>query len=254
MRDEKMEKHLEEKMYEWTPDKIRWYQDACEYPWNNRNQLLADAIMKHLSKEVTICDLGCGIGGLSLVLSPKVHQVIAVDQNHHALECLRESIYKKQIHNIEVMEGNYKNLELSPLPDVTILCMTGGLVPHLKEVLSLTGKELYFITGNSGYHHFKTHKKKKSFETTEQIKASLEANGLKYEEEILLTRFGQPFKSMEDAVLFMSCYNREESIEQIKTHLLEKLEETKDETFPYYYPCEKAYRLFRIFTKKVKGF
>ena len=74
------------------------------------------------------------------------------------------------------------------------------------------------------------------------------------EEEILLTRFGQPFKSMEDAVLFMSCYNREESIEQIKTHLLEKLEETKDETFPYYYPCEKAYRLFRIFTTKVKGF
>lgn len=63
--------------------------------------------------------------------------------------------------------------------------MAGGLVPHLKEVLSLTDKELYFITSNSGYHHF-------------------------------------------------------------KTHLLETLEETKDEAFPYYYPCEKAYRLFRI--------
>ena len=56
--------------------------------------------------------------------------------------------------------------------------MAGGLVPHLKEVLSLTDKELYFITSNSGYHHF-------------------------------------------------------------KTHLLETLEETKDEIFPYYYPCEK---------------
>ncbi len=238
--------HLEEKMYEWTPDKIRWYQDACEYPANNRNQLLADAIMKHLSKEVTICDLGCGIGGLSLVLSPKVHKVIAVDQNHHALECLKENMDQKQIHNIEVIEENYNTLKLSPLPDVTILCMAGGLAPHLKDVLSLTGKEMYFITGNTGYHHFKTHKKKKSFETTQEIKATLEANDLKYEEEILLTCFGQPFKSLEDAVLFMSCYNRDENLEKIKAHLLETLEETQNETFPYYYPCEKAYRLFRI--------
>ena len=131
--------------------------------------------------------------------------------------------------------------------------MVGGLAPHLKDVLSLTGKELYFITGNTGYHHFKRHKKKKSFETTKEIKASLEANDLKYEEEILLTRFGQPFKSLKDAVLFISCYNREENLEKIKAHLLETLEETQDETFPYYYPCEKAYRLFRIFLK-VKGF
>lgn len=241
-----MEKHLEEKMYEWTPDKIRWYKDACEYEWNNRNQLLADSIMKNLSKEVTICDLGCGIGGLSLALSPKVSKVIAVDQNPNALECLKESIHEKQIHNIEVREGNYKTIDFDNKPDVTILCMAGGLLPHINEVLALTGQELYFITGNSGYHHFKTSHKKKSFETTEQIKTCLEAKGLKYEEEILLTRFGQPFKSMEDAVLFMRSYNREENIEQIKRHLLEKLEETQDKAFPYYYPCEKAYRFFRI--------
>lgn len=242
-----MSESLKEKMYEWTPDKIRWYQDACNYSKNNRNQLLAEYILKDLRAQSTICDLGCGIGALSLSLAEHgAYQVMAVDQNKQALAYLKQTLQEKAIKNVTVIEGDYRTLAFETLPDITVLCMAGNLKAHLEQILRITAKAFYFITDDVRYHHFKSGKLKKDYESTEAIKELLEKEHLDYEEERIITRLGQPFRSMADAILFMQNYNREASLGEIKLHLEACLEKTEDQVFTYYYPCEKIYRIFKI--------
>lgn len=242
-----MAETLQEKMYEWTNDKIRWYHDACVYPDNNRDRIITELILEHLKLEDSICDLGCGIGSLSMALSDKVNRVIAIDQNAAALNFLKKQITEKRKDNIEVINGDYRQLKpREEPPKAAVLCMAGRLETHLPYALKWFSKKLFFITGNSAYHSFKPGQRKASYEPTENVRTYIENYGLMYREQMISVRFGQPLKSKEEAMAFMRCYNRAGIIEDIKADLEKKLVRTQDKAFPWYYPCDKSYRVFII--------
>lgn len=238
---------LKEKMYEWTEEKIRWYQQAETYPGNNRNQVLADIIFREMESPFSICDLGCGIGGLSIALSQKAEKVMAVDQNRDVISVLKDRIENKSLSNIEVRQGDYKKL----LPqeerlDAAVICMAGNLEKDVPYVLEWARKKIFLITEITSYHHFKVSRKKKVYEDPERIRDFIKGQGLSYHEQIVRVHFGQPFKNQAEAVEFMRCYDRNESLEAIKAYLSEKLIRLEDKEFPLYFPCEKSYRIFSI--------
>ena len=238
---------LQEKMYEWTEDKIRWYQDAMAYPKNNRNECLVELILKELGKSPSICDLGCGVGSLSISLSRKAQRVIAIDSNRDALNALRNQIEQEGIDNIEVKEGDIKVLlPEGEMPDAAVLCMAGRLEEQLPYALKWAKKKVFFITGNDDYHSFKVGQKKKTQTPPKALRNYIEKQGLHYSEQIIEAQYGQPFRNEEDAIKFMKCYDREETLESIKEHLAHKLVSVQDKAFPLYYPCEKSYRVFSI--------
>ena len=64
-------------MYHWTADGIGWMADASRQ--TDFYRLLAAELAPYLKPEDRICDAGCGLGFLSLALSPYVRSVTAAE-------------------------------------------------------------------------------------------------------------------------------------------------------------------------------
>ncbi|MEG2083846.1 MAG: class I SAM-dependent methyltransferase, partial [Oscillospiraceae bacterium] len=99
-----------ERAFEWSPDKVRWYRDACEYSENDRNARIADAVMGQLPTFPSVCDIGCGIGCLSLELAKQASRMLALELNTYALSVLISQVNDDQITNIETMQGDVATL------------------------------------------------------------------------------------------------------------------------------------------------
>ena len=66
-------------MFEWTPEKIRFLQEASDYTPFNRT--LAERAMTVFDSSDHVLDAGCGIGYLSLELSRFCSRVTAADRS-----------------------------------------------------------------------------------------------------------------------------------------------------------------------------
>ena len=62
-------------MFEWTEERVSFMADACER--TDFHEKLAALLSPYLKKTDSVCDAGCGLGYLSLALSPLVGHVTA---------------------------------------------------------------------------------------------------------------------------------------------------------------------------------
>ena len=73
------------------------------------------------------------------------------------------------------------------------------------------------------------------------------SRNLKFNVETLKLPFGQPLKSMEEAVDFVRHYDQSSTKQEIYDYLNEKLiMKQEDETYPFYLPNEKRLAMFVI--------
>ena len=110
-------------MYHWTEDMIRFMEDASAYGDYHRN--LAEALLPFLTGTEHICDAGCGLGDLSIALSPVIPQITAVDIKAQAVECLREKCRLRGIGNISILEGDIRLLSPETPYDGMVFCFFG---------------------------------------------------------------------------------------------------------------------------------
>ena len=69
--------------FTWTQERIRWYLDASER--TDFHTRLADYIRPYVRPEDHLCDLGCGLGRVSLILAKEVARVTCVDTDPRVL-------------------------------------------------------------------------------------------------------------------------------------------------------------------------
>lgn len=69
--------------FTWTQERIRWYLDASER--TDFHTRLADYIRPYVRPEDHMCDLGCGLGRVSLILAKEVARVTCVDTDPRVL-------------------------------------------------------------------------------------------------------------------------------------------------------------------------
>ena len=73
------------------------------------------------------------------------------------------------------------------------------------------------------------------------------SRGLKFHVETMKLPFGQPLKSMEEAIDFVRHYDKTSTRQEIYDYLNEKLIiKQEDETYPFYLPNEKKLAMFVI--------
>jgi len=233
-----------EKLFTWSPEKIGWYADACEYSGNNRNQKLAEAILESLPPSPQIGDIGCGIGGLSINLAKKASKITAVDLNGDALDYFRKIIARDSIHNIEILEGDFKTLAPSALNvDCVVFCMVGD-IDFINRAMSWTDNKIVLIIDNAESRSFASKPRKHTRLSPDSVRSSLLEAGLKFEEKSIAASFGQPFSSFDEAIKFFSCYDRDSSKDEIKKSLDTRLVKTGMADFPFFLPNDKEYLMF----------
>ena len=234
------------KLLIWSPEKIAWYADACEYSGNDRNRKLAEAIVEVLPMHPNICDIGCGIGAVSLELARYASKVTAIDINSDAVEYLRSTALCKGFDNIETCVGDFRELTPpSPKADCAVLCMIGGN-GYIEEAKLWADKKIVVITNPSEKHSFSSKPKIRERQNVGKLRDYLLENNYKFSEKVVSTSNGQPFRSYEDAVSFISGYDVGKSRPEIEKTLNERLEKTGRTDFPLYLPNNKDYLIFTV--------
>lgn len=238
-----------ERAFEWSRDKIRWYCDACEYRLNDRNAKIADAILRHLRDEPRLCDVGCGVGYLSVELAKRAKCVLSLELNPDALAELEKTVAARGITNITPLVGDFDSLEPQGAPyDGMALCMFGGMLEYVAvaERWLAHGGKTFFITTVAKKRTFSSSGAASPHMGLDDMREYLNRGGFEYSECVIPTAFGQPFKDFEDARRFMRAYDKLSGDKEIDDDLRNRLVETGESEFSLYLPAEKEYLLFII--------
>ncbi|NLA71800.1 MAG: hypothetical protein GX850_05185 [Clostridiaceae bacterium] len=226
--------------FRWTPDQIRWYENASKYSAFHKN--LAAILIPFLEAEDTICDWGAGLGKVSLELAPHVTQVICVDSDKAVLDMINREAIRRSINNFKTYQADAQENDI--FCDVGLMIFFGTPFSLMKRCMERSRRLLIRVMNSD------LHGRPHGRETAGEIEQALALEGYRYSRQELEFEFGQPFTSFEDACHFALLYQSERTDDERAAYLKEMLQLTGNETYPYYLPKNKSLAVFIIETDK----
>ncbi len=216
------------------------------------DEKLAEKIAGYLPQDAHICDAGCGLGYLSLALSKYVAAVTAVDISADALNVLSENMLRANVMDIHVQAGDIKRFSPGRPYDAMIFCFFGNTEETLVIAKAQCAGKVILIKKNYKEHRFSIgHHRLDRFSFTMTCQ-ELDDFDIPYLSEEFTLQLGQPFRCIEDAVLFFQTYSRDDHPEMItEEHIREQLIEDPAGRYPYYLPAEKQLGLIMIYTDDI---
>lgn len=199
---------------------------------------LAAELLPYLTPEDAVCDAGCGLGHLSLALSPYVRTVTAVEREQRALAVLERELALRHIENVHpCCEDVFTHRPEKPY-DAMVFCFFGSMDEILSVAAARCRGTVIAVKRDQTDHRFTV--TKQPLGGTHVVDAAcrrLSELGIPYELKRTAFRFDQPFRSWEDARRFFEVYRRRDDASLITDALLrERLEETGDSEFPWRLP------------------
>lgn len=225
-------------MFRWEPDMIRFMREASEY--GSYYSELMKEIRPYLKADDHVCDAGCGLGYLSLMLADQVKEVTAVDINENALQVLRENCSRHRVRNINIICSDVFRYRPEKKYSAMIFCYFGDVETIAVQASNLCTGPIIIVTRNYPMHRFSTGSYLNEDCGFEASCSRLTALGIPFKTETLETEFGQPFRNLDDAKRFFQLYSRSKMEDQGSESFLEsRLVVTGREDYPYYLPSAK---------------
>ena len=233
------------RMSEWTDRMISFMSDASGY--GNYFDKLSECIRTYLDKDWTVCDAGCGIGQLTVSLSPFVKRITGIDKSEPAIGKLKENLAAGGLNNADAVCADFDNLDSSFVFDAMIFNYYGRMDEILEIARRYCRKRIIVVKKNYTNHRFSIGKNPINESSTSEVSAFLDSRGNRYVTQLFSAEFGQPFRSLEDAVEFFSIYSRDGDRSLISAENVEKrLVQTGKADFPYYLPHRRESMIFVI--------
>ena len=234
-------------LHYWWEDMVRFMRDASEY--GTYNQELARRLAPALNPQMRVCDAGCGLGYLSLALSPYVGQVTSVEQNPDAVTVLRNNCETRGITNIIPRCGTVQDVIPETPYDAMVFCFFGGIDEILETVRRQCRGKVFIITRNYTTHRFSVGKHATGSYGYLTASRKLTELNIPYTEELFSLEFGQPLRNLEDARRFYEIYSKDEDKTVITDEFLRsKVVDNDDAIFPLYLPHRRNLALLTFDT------
>ncbi len=235
-------------MHMWKPEMIEYMTRASLF--GDYNKQLAAIISKHISNDDTLCDAGCGLGFLSRELSPYAKSVTAVDINDRAL-----SVLKNDLQNYPNVTG--ENCDIFEYSKSEFDIMVFNYFGKIDEIMSiaqrLCKKRIIIVKRSTDKHGFSFDLDSISGNIRLNTDDYLDNHGIKYIKEQYSIEFGQPLKSIEDAVRFFNLYRSPDSAKMSESDIKEKIVPINKNDYNYYYPYKKEIAVYVINMKDIEG-
>lgn len=234
-------------MFSWNEPMIRYMDRAARH--TQYYKILAGMIGQDLKKTDRICDMGCGLGYLSLALSPYVEQVDAVDASPEALAVLRGNLNTlgSGFSNVFPLMEDFYTMETKKPYDAMVFCYFGKSAEIFKRAEKLCKGPVYIIKGRSKRHLFSKGCERASRENSEEMARWLQEQGISYKAVDMDLEFGQPFESREDMEAFARLYGKTMADGTTdSTWVNYRLGPDPEGIHPLYMPLNKPVTLFRI--------
>ncbi|MEG1524208.1 MAG: class I SAM-dependent methyltransferase [Clostridia bacterium] len=240
-------------MFFWQPQMIRFMRDASEF--GSFPAKIAQQVASHLPNDAQVCDAGCGLGYLSLALSPLCSHVTAVDISADALAVLTENIRRQACHNIQVVEGEIGVCPPDDPYDAMVFCFFGGISETLLLAKQQCRGKVLMIKKSWERHRFTLSGKPLECFTLADTQQHLLELGIPFQTDTFRVEMGQPFGSIEDAVVFFRIYSRDPDASSITADAIrDKLIHQDSERFPYFLPSKAELGLVVLNTDDIPDF
>lgn len=220
----------------WTPDMISFMKDAAlktEY-----FKVLARRVRSLCPDAATVCDAGCGTGELSLQLSTLFKNVISADLSKDAIDSLKQEAILRNRDNIRAVNCNLlkdspETITGSLKPDVMVFSFFGRVSQAFEIARRLGCPKAVIVKRAYKVHRFSLTGVPIDNDTS--FRKELDSLTENYQEEEFEVEFGQPFRSVADALRFFEIYSRDSDRSVLTMQNVEKLlEKTGDLEFPFY--------------------
>ncbi len=233
-------------MYRWTPDSIRFRIDAAEY--GGFDAKIAAQVMRHLPKCSRVCDAGCGLGYLSLALSTGCESVTAVDTSEEALVVLKQNISRHRAFNINAVQDDLFSMHPQTPYDAMVFCFFGRAAETLRTAKTQCSGQVIMVKKNWKHHRFSLEERPLKGYTLQHTMAELDEMKIPYGVVTFPIEMGQPFRSLDDALLFFETYAEEEDGQVLLEKIRSRLVRTDSEHYPYYLPSHKTLGIVTVNT------
>lgn len=222
-------------MQRWSDDAVRFMRDASAY--SGFHEQLAAAIAPYLPERASVCDAGCGLGDLSVALCRHAASVTAVDCAEAAISALRARSLPE---NLRVFCGDIFSMQARY--DAMVFCYFGRFDEILRLVRAQCTGRAVVIKRNCETHAFSLGKVPLTVRYAEPFTALLREQGIGYTVQPLSMEFGQPFRSLDDAIAFFRLYDKS-GIAVTKETVEPRLVQTESADFPLYLPMRREMEL-----------
>ena len=220
----------------WTDESILWYERASKA--SDYHRRLTEEIERHISKNESIIELGCGLGYEAELLSDDGYDIRAFDREKIVIEKAR----------LRTGKDIYCCCDASDISDKAdvVLCINYGHIEDSDDLRAITDhaakRVIYVISRHSG------HNQDTRADRTDLITGILEKEYLRYSKEDLSIDFDQPLISEEEARSFI----RWTYLGKNGNQYLRFLEKGDDEEYPFIFRNRKNLVLFTIEKEKIK--
>lgn len=229
--------------FRWTEDKIGWFLDAAG--WVEFHGRLAQELLPYLTKEDTLCDLGCGLGVIDLLLAPHVVHITAVDAEPMVIENLAVRARQAGVDNLRAV--NADSVDVKERFDIVLMSFFGCKPEMFGHYMALAQKRLIRVVNveNSGNLYPGEYRRTKK-NLAHEVEQQLDAEGLEYTMLRRSWEFGQPLHSREDGLAYLQSLAPDAPPAALADFLDEAAQETGRKNFPLYLPNKKDVGIFII--------
>ena len=222
-------------MYHWTDDMIRFMTDASAY--GNYHRKLAEIVLPYLEGTTRLCDAGCGLGDLSIALSPSIPEITAIDIKPQAINVLSRHCTERNISNIRTINHDIHSCPPPEPYDGMVFRYFG----RSEDILNIAGEQcrgtVVVIKKNYSRHRFSVGNYPTGHDDYTHMQTILQSKKIPFENRRISLEFGQPFRCFEDVRTFFKCYSRDEDPSVLTDEFLySKVIQTGKDDFPLYMP------------------
>ncbi|MBE6927768.1 MAG: class I SAM-dependent methyltransferase [Ruminococcaceae bacterium] len=232
-------------MQRWNPDALRFMSDASEYGSYPRD--LANELLPYLPRDGHICDAGCGLGYLAQELSNYCKTVTAIDRAAAPIEAFQKRFAKE---NLFVFCGDIITIQTQF--DAMVFCYFG----KTEEILALSERlckgNVLVVKRDCSAHTFSLGKIDRKRHSVDSLVSELHTRRIPYETKPLSIELGQPFRSLNDAMVFYRLYNKSDKPVE-ESDVRSRLMKTNDPMFPFYLPSVRHMELIVFDANTLRG-
>lgn len=238
------------RMSEWNEQMIAYMDDASSY--GDYFASLSSVILQYIQKDMTVCDAGCGIGQLSFALAPGVKKVTGIDRSESAIKFCEEKKRISDAPNAGFECKDLLNMSETQFFDVMVFNYFGRMEQIMEIARRHCRRTLIIIKKNYTEHRFSIGRNPIEDREVYGVEEYLKREKIAHRVRLFSHEFGQPFRSIEDALEFFNIYSRDPdksviNIENVKSRLVK----STNPVFAYYLPHIRNSRIYIIDMKEV---
>lgn len=231
-------------MFSWSADTVRFMADACRR--TDFHEKLTALLLPYLKPTDHICDAGCGLGYLSLALSPHAAHITAAERDAAALAVLRQELDARGITNVTPLCTDILAYTPAEKFDAMVFCFFGSMEEILAAALRQCRGTVLAVVRDDVCHRFSGAPRAPGRHSFDAACGVLKARGVPYTARRAALDFPQPFRTLEDARTFLTLYGGGAPAED---DLRAKLISTGDPDFPWQLPGVRRFGII-AFTMK----